>query len=108
MQTPTNNSYQRLVLTLLAPNVQAQIDDYYKYKLTDSPLFAPFLGGNSLDFKYLNSGIDVVVTVIPYVGPHLSVGKDRMKFKIDNSGKLVVVSYEHLEDYKLPQTYLKK
>lgn len=105
--TPSNHSCQRLVLTLLEPTVRAQIEGYYKYKLTESPTFAPFLGGNSLDFKYFNSHIDVVVTVIPYVGPHLSVGKDKMKFQINNTGKIVVVSYEHIEDYKLPPAYLK-
>ncbi|AJS58510.1 hypothetical protein UB51_08420 [Paenibacillus sp. IHBB 10380] len=34
----------------------------------------------------------MVVTVIPYVGPHLDVGKDRIKFQINNMGQVVVDS----------------
>ncbi|WP_251038370.1 DUF3888 domain-containing protein [Paenibacillus albidus] len=86
----------------MAPNIQAQLDDYYHKKITALPTFAPFLGGNTLQVKYFNSWIDVTVTVIPYVGPHLSVGKDKIKFRIDNTGKVEIVNYQHLEDYKLP------
>lgn len=100
--SPTFDPCQRIVLTVLTPNIQAQIEEYYKDKLTVSPIFAPFLGGNSLEIKYFISHIDVNVTVIPYVGPHLDVGKDTIKFRIDNSGKVAVVDYEHIEDYNLP------
>ncbi|OAB42510.1 DUF3888 domain-containing protein [Paenibacillus glacialis] len=74
----TDDSCQRLVLTVLTPNIEAQIKDYYRNKLSYPPTFAPFLGGTTLEFKYSESHIDVVVTVIPYVGPHLDVGKDRI------------------------------
>jgi hypothetical protein len=98
----TEDSYQRIVLTLLSPNIQAQIGKYYENKLTENPTFAPFLSSNKLEVKYFSSHIDVNVTVIPYVGPHLSVGKDTMKFRIDNLGRVENVNYEHIEDYKLP------
>jgi hypothetical protein len=67
---PTNakqieDPYQRIVLTLLAPNIEAQIGKYYENKLTESPTFAPFLGGNTLEVKYFESHIDVNVTMIP-------------------------------------------
>jgi hypothetical protein len=101
----TEDPYQRIVLTLLAPNIDAQIDKYYENKLTESPTFAPFLGGNTLDVKYFESHIDVNVTIIPYVGPHLSVGKDMMKFRIDNNGMIKVENYDHIEDYKLPPNW---
>jgi hypothetical protein len=101
----TEDPYQRIVLTLLAPNIDAQIDKYYENKLTESPTFAPFLGGNKVEVKYFSSYIDVNVTVIPYVGPHLSVGKDTMKFRIDNFGRVEIVNYTHIEDYKLPPNW---
>jgi hypothetical protein len=108
--TAINDSCQRIVLTMLTPNIQAQIKDYYSDILTVSPTFAPFLGPNSLEFKYFESHIDAAVTVIPYVGPHIDVGKDKMKFQIDNTGKIVTVNYEHIRDYKLPPnwSYIKR
>jgi hypothetical protein len=58
-----------------------------------------------VEVKYFPSYIDVNVTVIPYVGPHLDVGKDTMKFRIDNSGRVEIVNYDHIEDYELPPNW---
>lgn len=106
----TDDSCLRLVLSMLTPSIKTQIEDYYRDKLIYPPTFAPYLGGNVLEFKYFESHIDVVVTVIPYVGPHIAVGKDKIKFQIDNTGQISVKSYEHITDYKLPPnwTYIKK
>jgi hypothetical protein len=101
----TEDPYQRIVLTLLAPNIDAQIDKYYENKLTESPTFAPFLGGNKVEVSYLPSHIEVNVTVIPYIGPHLDVGKDTMKFRIDNLGRVEIANYNHIKDYKLPPNW---
>ncbi|MBW7460484.1 DUF3888 domain-containing protein [Paenibacillus sepulcri] len=92
---------QRTILTVLAPKIQEEINKYYKNKLTVSPTFAPYLGGNRVEFKTFTSHIDVNVTLIPYVGPHLDVGKDMIKFQIDNNGNVEVINYNHIEDYKL-------
>ncbi|WP_233567011.1 DUF3888 domain-containing protein [Cohnella endophytica] len=104
--TPTNAPCQRLVLTLLAPEIQAQIEKYYSAKLTVTPEYAPYLGGNRLEIERFDSHIDVVVTVIPYVGPHLDVGIDKMKFQIDNAGKVSILSYEHIKDSELPPNWM--
>jgi hypothetical protein len=101
----TEDPYQRIVLTLLAPNIEEQIGKYYKNKLTETPTFAPFLGGNTLDVKYFDSYIDVNLTVIPYVGPHIDVGKDSIRFRIDNLGRVQIVNYIHIEDSKLPPNW---
>jgi len=89
------------VLTLLAPNIQQQINRYYNDKITVSPTFSPFLGGTELYVEYHPSHIDVKVTVIPYVGPHLDVGMDSMKFRVDNMGAVMVLEYKHMRDYEL-------
>ncbi|MFD0618238.1 DUF3888 domain-containing protein [Paenibacillus sp. GCM10027629] len=98
---PHEEPLERLVLTLLAPNIQEQINRYYEDKLTVIPTFSPFLGGTELNFEYHPSHIDVNVTVIPYVGPHLDVGMDSMKFRIDNTGAVMVLKYKHIRDYEL-------
>lgn len=97
---PDEEPLERLVLTLLAPNIQEQINRYYEDKLTVSPTFSPFLG-NELDVEYHSSHIDVNVTVIPYVGPHLDIGMDSMKFCINNTGAVKVLVYKHIRDYEL-------
>jgi hypothetical protein len=101
----TGDPYHRIILTLLAPNIQAQIGIYYDNKLTESPTFAPFLGGNTLEVRYFPSHIDVNVTVIPYVGPHLDVGKDMLMFRIDNLGRVEIINYIHIEDFILPPNW---
>jgi len=98
---PHEEPLERLVLTLLAPNIQEQINRYYENKLTVSPTFSPFLGGTELAVEYHSSHIDVNVTVIPYVGPHLDVGMDSMKFRVDNTGSVMVLEYKHIRDYEL-------
>lgn len=92
---------ERLVLTLLAPKIQEQINRYYEEKLTVSPIFSPFLDGTELNVEYHPSHIDVYVTVIPYVGPHLDIGMDSMKFRIDNTGAVMAQEYKHMRDYKM-------
>ncbi|MGV2882444.1 DUF3888 domain-containing protein [Paenibacillus taichungensis] len=102
---PNDEPLKRLVLTLLAPKIQEQINHYYKNKLTESPTFTPFLDGTDVDVKYHSSHIDVQVKTIPYVGPHLDVGLDSMRFSIDNSGSIVVLEYKHIRDYDLPPNW---
>lgn len=98
---PHQEPLERLVLTLLTPNIQEQINRYYEDKLTVSPTFSPFLGGTELNVEYHPSHIKVNVTVIPYVGPHLDVGMDSMKFRIDNTGAVMFLEYKHIRDYEL-------
>jgi len=104
---PNDKPSKRLVLTLVAPQIQEQINQYYKNKLTVSPTFTPFLDGTDVDVKYYSSHIDVQVETLPYVGPHLDVGIDSMRFSIDNSGSIVVLEYKHIRDYVLPPNWQK-
>lgn len=96
---------QRVVLTLLAPDIQEQIETYYEDKLTVSPIFAPFLESSELVYKYYSSHMEVQVTVTPYVGPHLDVGKDIITFQLNNDGSRSIIKYKHVEDFKLPPHY---
>ena len=96
---------QRVVLTLLAPLIQEQIEDYYKSKLTVSPTFAPYMEDALVEIKYFISHIDVKVTLNPYVGPHIDVGKDEIYFRMNNSGRVDILDYHHIKDYKLPHNW---
>ncbi|WP_416226539.1 DUF3888 domain-containing protein [Paenibacillus xylanilyticus] len=81
--TDTNCKEQRLILTLLSPKIEEQLTLFYKDRLKEKPMFAPFLGGNDLKLEYHESHIIARVTVERYVGPHLSVGQDLITFHID-------------------------
>lgn len=99
------NNNTRLVLTLLTPKIQEQINQYYKEKLTESPTYAPFLDPVNMLVGYFDSHIDVIVIITPYVGPHINVGMDKISFKIDNRGTVEVLDYEHIKDYELPPNW---
>lgn len=45
------NHNERLVLTLLAPTIQEQINQFYKERLTVMPTFSPFLGPVDFEVK---------------------------------------------------------
>lgn len=59
--TSPDDSCQRLVLTLLTPNIKALLEEYYKDKLTYPPIFAPYLRGNTFEFKTFDSHMDVLL-----------------------------------------------
>lgn len=101
-ESDTNCKDQRLILTLLSPKIEEQLTLFYKDRLNEKPMFAPFLGGNDLKLEYHDSHIIARVTVEPYVGPHLSVGQDLITFHIDNSGEVKVIAYHHLKNCELP------
>lgn len=104
-ETHTYCKDQRLILTLLSPTIEEQLTLFYKDRLIEKPMFAPFLGGNDLSIDYHDSYIIAHVTVEPYVGPHLSVGQDLITFHIDNAGEVKVIAYHHIKSYELPPNW---
>ncbi|MEK5239886.1 DUF3888 domain-containing protein [Paenibacillus sp. FSL L8-0470] len=101
----TNPDPYRVILTLLTPKIQEQLDIYYKDKLNEKPTFAPFLDPLNVLVGYQDSHIIVNVTVSPYIGPHLDVGTDFISFMIDNMGTVEVIGFEHLKDFELPPNW---
>lgn len=102
----TEQSYYNLFITLLYPYVNKAIAHYYSDYMTYPPHEAPY----SYEFvsiekaPNLNYSYTVVLEVQPYIGPHLSVGRDRITFKIDLD-EVKVEKYEHIESYELPPHY---
>ena len=52
----------------------------------------------------LNYSYTVELEVQPYVGPHLSVGRDRITFNIELD-EVSIEKFEHIESYELPPNY---
>lgn len=99
------------VLTMfLYPEVNQQVDNYYKEYISDGPTVAPY----SIDIidifhtpeKYSQYNYTIVVETMPYVGAHVSVGLDRITLNIsfgdDNNVLVKPLLFEHLESYTIP------
>lgn len=95
---------ESLLISLLTPTVQQQIDDYYKKYLTEPP----GAGSASIEIEKIThsifDGYDVELTVLPYYGPHNSVGKDWLLLHIEDN-TVQVKEFRHLESYEIYGSY---
>ncbi len=100
--------YQDVIITALTPTIQNAIDDYYKNVLSYLP------GYDSSFIKILNierpNGdrtwhFIITIEIEPYIGPHITVGKDRISIDLSYPGQPEVLKFEHLEDHPLPERY---
>lgn len=102
----TNDSkeiiYRDVVLSLIVPYMKKEINNYYKEYLTESPTIAAYsvdiinvkrVGGNRIQ-------LDVITH--PYVGPHITVGDDRMIIEIAADGSIELKNFEHVKSHPLP------
>ncbi|MEA4895653.1 MAG: DUF3888 domain-containing protein [Oscillospiraceae bacterium] len=107
-----------MVITLLMPSIQEAVESFYEPYLTIEPTVATYYaskiieiqGGERIHEGIYNSRYIVTVDVFPYIGPHISVGKDRITLNVQPDG-VSVESYEHLESHKFPphlQSLIKK
>lgn len=103
---PCEQVYYNLFITMLYPYVEDSIADYYNEYMTHLPGEAPY------SYKFIriektpgfNYSYTLELEVQPYVGPHLSVGRDRITFKIDLN-EVEVEKFEHIESHELPPHY---
>ncbi|MET3699608.1 uncharacterized protein DUF3888 [Bacillus oleivorans] len=96
--------YHDMFITLLFPYMNEPIDQFYSKFLSASPM----VHGYMVDvisakrvYGYRSFKFIVTLEVTPVVGPHISVGKDRLVFDIDPSGPKLL-KLEHLETHELP------
>lgn len=101
-----------MVLTLLMPHIKTAVEAFYEPYLTITPNVATYyaseiidiIGGENINEGVYNSSYTVTVVVHPYVGPHLSVGTDRLIFTF-NPIEISLKEYAHLESHTLPPHY---
>ncbi|MED1909056.1 DUF3888 domain-containing protein [Cytobacillus firmus] len=110
--TPPQDTKEMMVndilMLLLGPEIDKAVSDYYSEYLTETPLVYPYqveivnverVGG----FRTFHFIITLETT--PVVGPHISVGKDRLTFEIAptiSPGQIKLKKFEHLETHELP------
>lgn len=99
--------YRDIVISLLVPYMQKEIDNYYKEYLTELPIIFPY----SVDIVNVErkggSGFLIKLEVIahPFVGPINTVGDDRMIIETGAFGSVEIKKYEHIKSYPLPWNY---
>ena len=99
-----------MVITLLMPELINTVNAFYSRYLSENPTVMPYSGSHITDIKggeLIHEGIQnseyiVIVEVLPYVGAHNSVGKDRITIHVYPWGTATVEKHEHLESYELP------
>jgi hypothetical protein len=96
--------YRDMVISLLVPYMQKEINNYYKEYLTELPTIFPYSvdvvnvereGGNGFLIK-------LEVIAHPFVEPINTVGDDRMIIETGAFGSVEIKKYEHIKSYPLP------
>ncbi len=103
-----NILYQDVIITALSPSINTAIEDYYKTFLTESPLYDS-TAIKILDIERPNSDrtslFIINIEVKPFIGPHITVGKDRISIELSYPGLQEIIKFEHIKDYPLPDRY---
>jgi hypothetical protein len=98
--------YQKIILSLLLPYIQKEVNNYYLKYLTYPPQVAAYtvhvLSTETIDDFYI---FKLKLQVYSYTGPHIGVGLDNITVTVDGSGNVKVENFEHIESYKLPPNY---
>ncbi len=98
-----------IIVSFLFAHTQKAVDDFYSKYLTEIPgadpnfdkvLSIERIGGeNRLHFL-------IKVETMPYIGPHNTVGRDHITFKLNALGEVILEKFEHIESSEiLPQLY---
>lgn len=91
--------FQDIFVTMLSPQIDQSVSEYYSKILTVKPTVFPFMidvlkaerinGYRTFDFL-------VTLQISPVIGPHIEVVWDRLTFQI-SSGVTKLTKFEHLK-----------
>ena len=96
--------YRDMVISLLVPYMQKEINNYYKDYLSELPIIFPYSVDVISAEREGGTGYLIRMEVIahPFVGPINTVGDDRMIIETGAFGSVKILKYEHLKSYPLP------
>jgi len=101
-----------VILLLLQPQIKAAVNTYYSEYITGNPnteLFYTDIAGIEKSDPAPNDGAyawyNITVEVMPYIGAHNVIGKDRITVTVDVNGNAGVINFKHLESYDISQYY---
>jgi len=92
--------YQDIFCALLSSYVMDSVNGYYSKYLNAGVLVDPW-AIEILSVERPNNNFEFVIKmqVIPYVGPHISIGLDHITITVGPTGDVKVNKYEHIESY---------
>ena len=96
--------YQDIYMSFLTPYIDEAVSPYYGRHVTVAPYDVKILSVSRPN-GYRSFIFRMKVEVQPYVGPHLSVGKDHLTILIKAGPEVIVEKHEHIESYDLPPNY---
>lgn len=102
--------YQDIFISLLLPNIQKSITDYYKTFLTETPMvtseYVQVLNDERLD-GYRSFSFRLKLKVSSYIGPHINIGDDYITIRMEGADKVTIEKFEHIKSYylDLPSNY---
>lgn len=100
--------YQDILISLLLPHIQKEVDKYYSKYLTQTPHVAPYsvyILSADRPNGYRTFIFNLKLRVDSYIGPHNSVGLDYLTVTVGGSGDVKIEKFEHIKSYKLPLNY---
>lgn len=99
-----------MFMLLLSPAIDKEVSDYYSDFYDTTPLVYPYQI-NVVNTKRIGGfrtfHFEITIEITPVVGPHISVGKDRLSFEISPTlpGQVRLKEYKHLETHDLPPNW---
>lgn len=100
--------FEDIFVSLLAPYSQKAVSDYYGKYLKEIPSADPnFDTVLSVERVGDDHRLEFIIKleVLPYIGPHNSVGRDHLTFKIHALGEVILEEFDHLESFQIPPNY---
>lgn len=100
--------YRDIFMTLLMPKIDDAIDNFYGKYLNVLPREDPW-AIKILDIERPNgdrtSLFIIKLQVLPYLGPHNSIGRDNITIRVRYGSEPETLKFEHLESYPIPIHY---
>lgn len=94
--------YQDIFILMLLPEIEKAVEDYYGRPYFVAPYQVKILNVGRPN-GYRTFGFILKLEILPYEGPHNSVGKDHITIKIEPGPTIQVEKFEHIESYDIPQ-----
>ena len=93
--------YQDIFMTLLSPYIHEAVKDYYGKAYAVAPYSTNVLSVERLH-GYRSFGFLIKLEILPYTGPHNTVGLDHITLSI-KQGDVTLECFEHIKSYDVPE-----
>ena len=92
---------EKLLVSLFLDNIQEQCNLFYMPYYTIAPTVAYYFT-TVKEIKETQTSVFITFTVLPYIGPHDTIGMDEITFSVDHAGEITMEKFKHLKNDTLP------